>query len=271
MFYGWEVSERLYYTPKDTQLVSGKTNIPTSAFLSGPSSTPWSWEWWCCGEGWPLIILSLKVFLWHFISTPKDVIERTCFEPEQLTWIFEFFLSFLKSFFSHSAVFLRFKPAAHMTMANILGVIFFLNRSSPIILKAKLSFLETYTSARISTLIHLKPSVREKISGIRGSFCSPGNLNHVEDGRGPALPLENISGGWKLGDLKPKAPCKCSARYKCYNIWFLRQSVLSTHSDFLAASFLSPGIEMVSAFCLPACLCAPMCGVNKNGVEWGLA
>ena len=110
-----------------------------------------------------------------------------------------------------------------MTMANILGVIFFLNRSSPIILKAKLSFLETCTSARISSLIHLKPSVREKISGIRGSFCSPGNLNHVEDGRGPALPLENISGGWKLGDLKPKAPCKCSADYKCYNIWFLRQ------------------------------------------------
>lgn len=75
-----------------------------------------------------------------------------------------------------------------MTMVNILGVIFLLNHSSSIILKAKLSFLETYTSARISTLIHLKPSVREKILGIRGSFCSPGNLNHLEDGRGPVLP-----------------------------------------------------------------------------------
>lgn len=157
-----------------------------------------------------------------------------------------------------------------MTMANILGVIFFLNHSSPIILKAKLSFLETYTSARISTLVHLKPSVREKISGIRGSFCSPGNLNHLEDGRRPAMPLENISGGWKLGDLKPKAPCKCSAHYKGYNIWFLRQSVLSTHSDFLAASFLSPGIEMVCILPSSLSLCA-MHGVNKNGVEWSLA
>lgn len=82
-----------------------------------------------------------------------------------------------------------------MTVVNILGVIYRLNHSSPIILKAKLSFLETYTSARISTLIHLKPSVREKILGIRDSFCSPGNLNHLEDGRGPALPLENISRG----------------------------------------------------------------------------
>ncbi|XP_047713077.1 small integral membrane protein 20 isoform X1 [Prionailurus viverrinus] len=95
----------------------------------------------------------------------------------------------------HSAVFLHFKRVAHMTMVNILGVIFLLNHSSSIILKAKLSFLETYTSARISTLIHLKPSVREKILGIRGSFCSPGNLNHLEDGRRPTLPLENISGG----------------------------------------------------------------------------
>lgn len=224
------------------------------------------------GRDGPSLSWAWRCFYFHFISTPKDVIEWTYFEPELLTWIFEFFLSFLlKSFFSHSAVFLGFKPAAHMTMANILGVIFFLNHSSPIILKAKLSFLETYTSARISTLIHLKPSVREKISGIRGSFCSPGNLNHPEDGRGPALPLDSISGGWKLGDLKPKAPCKCSAHYRFYSILFLRQSVLSTHSDFLAASFLSPGIEMVSAFCLPACLCAPMCGVNKSGVEWGLA
>lgn len=82
-----------------------------------------------------------------------------------------------------------------MTMVNTLGVIFLLNHSSPIILKTKFLFLETCTSARISTLIHLKPSVREKILGIRGSFCSPGNLNHLEDGRGPTLPLENISGG----------------------------------------------------------------------------
>lgn len=120
-----------------------------------------------------------------------------------------------------------------MTMVNILGVIFFLNHSSPIILKATLPFLETYTSARISTLIHLKPSVREKILGIRGSFCSPGNLNHLEDGKGPTLPLENISGGCELGDLKAKVLYKCSAHYKCYNIWFLRQSGLSTHSNFL--------------------------------------
>lgn len=87
-----------------------------------------------------------------------------------------------------------------MTLVNILGVIFLLNHSSPIILKAKFSFLETYISAKISTLIYLKPSVREKILGIRGSFCSPGNLNHREDGTGPALRLENIS-----RDLKAEA------------------------------------------------------------------
>jgi hypothetical protein len=79
-----------------------------------------------------------------------------------------------------------------MTMVIILGVIFLLNHSGPIILKAKLSFLETYTSARISTLIHLKPSVRVKILGMRGPFCSPGNLNHLEDGKGPALSWEDI-------------------------------------------------------------------------------
>ena len=102
---------------------------------------------------------------------------------------------FSSNIFPDSAVFLHFKLVAHMTMVSILGVIFFLNHSSPIILKAKLSFLETYTSARISTLICLKPSVREKILGIRGSFCSPGNLNRLEDGRGPTVPLDNISEG----------------------------------------------------------------------------
>lgn len=172
------------------------------------------------GGRWTLIILSLKVFLLHFISTPKDVFQWKCFKPKLLTWVFEFFLSFLLKYFFRFCC-LHFKLVAHMTMVNILRVIFFLNHSSPIILKAKLSFLETYTSARISTLIRLKPSVREKILGITGSFCSPGNLKHLEDGRGPTVPLDNISEGWKLGDLKAKAPCKCSAHYRCYNIWFL--------------------------------------------------
>lgn len=133
-----------------------------------------------------------------------------------------------------------------MTMVDILGVIFLLNHSSPIMLKAKLSFLETYTSARISTLIHLKPSVREKILGIRGSFCSPGNLNHLEVEWEPALPLENISGGWKLGDLKAKAPCKCSAHYKCYNIWFPEVEPFKYALKFPRSFFSSAKIKMAS-------------------------
>lgn len=133
-----------------------------------------------------------------------------------------------------------------MTMVNIRGVIFLLNHSSPIILKAKLSFLETYTSARISTLIHLKPSVREEILGIRGSLCSPGNLNHLEDGRGPTVPLENISGGWRLGDLKAKAPCKRSAHYRCYNIWLLEAEHLKYTFKFPHSSFSSAKIKMAS-------------------------
>lgn len=135
------------------------------------------------------------MFLLPFISIPKDAFEWKYFKSKLLTWFFSFFPLFPSNCFSDCAGFFHFKLVAHMTMVNILGVIFPLNHSSPIILKAKLSFLETYTSARISTLIHLKPSVREKILGIRGSFCSPGNLNHLEDGRRPALPLENISGG----------------------------------------------------------------------------
>lgn len=140
-----------------------------------------------------------------------------------------------------------------MTMVNIPGVIFLLNHSSPVVLKAKLSFLETYTSARISTLIHLKPSVREKILGIRDSFCSPGNLNHLEDGRGPTLPLENISRGWKLGDLKAKAPFKCSAHYKC-DMWFLAAERFKYTHISLQLLFSQPGFKWPLCI-LPSSLC----------------
>lgn len=149
-----------------------------------------------------------------------------------------------------------------MVMVNILGVIFLLNHSSPIILKAKLFFLETYTSARISTLIHLKPSVREKILGIRGSFCSPGNPNHLEDGRGPTLPLGNINGHWKLGELKAKAPCKRSAHNKCYSSRFLEAERFKCTLRFPCSFFSSTKTEMATVFCLPAYLHAPCVGVR---------
>lgn len=178
--------------PKVTQLVSGKVHITTQEPVSRAFAHR-NGMVMLGGGRCNVNHRELEVFLLATSFPLRDVFRQKCFKPKLLTWVLSFSSLFSNLFLRFRC--LHFKLVAHMTMVNIPGVIFLLNHSSPIILKAKLSFLETYTSARISTLIHLKPSVREKILGIRDSFRPPGNLNHLEDGRGPTLPLENISRG----------------------------------------------------------------------------
>ncbi|XP_063475842.1 small integral membrane protein 20 isoform X1 [Symphalangus syndactylus] len=90
------------------------------------------------------------------------------------------------------------------------------------------------------------------------------NRNHLEDGRGPTLPLGNINGHWKLGELKAKAPCKRSAHNKCYSSRFLEAERFKCTLRFPCSFFSSAKTEMATVFCLPAYLHAPCVGVREG-------
>lgn len=110
--------------PTVTELVSWKANIPALPRVCRASPTLGSREWWYWREAdGALIFLSLKVFLLRSISTPRDSLKGKCFRPKLVSWDFEF----SSGLFSDSSVFLHFKRVAHMTVVNILGVIFLLN------------------------------------------------------------------------------------------------------------------------------------------------